>query len=125
MNAGDTFFCAAAARQYASFICNRFGPEPGRRSLVVVPFMTVDFDNDDQDLVCRLDAGDHPFIRHPSFINFDCTFAPSLQKINAVKLNRKSKPLSEKLLNRIRESARDSHMPIRHVQILESQGLID
>jgi hypothetical protein len=125
MKVGDTFHAPLPPHNNPHLFVAISDPAQDSEHVVIVPFMSLDEDDDTQETVCTLVRGDHPFIRHPSFVNFDCARAPS-----AVVIRERStgpgKPVSAALLARILQGAgKSTRMPLHCRDILESQGLIE
>ena len=77
---------------------------------------------------CIVEAGEHPFIKHKSYINYDDAQLPPLQMLQRAydeHLITEKEPLTDELLQRIRESAVSpiSLLKNRLRQILIEQGV--
>ncbi|HKI20834.1 MAG TPA: hypothetical protein VKA15_23280 [Isosphaeraceae bacterium] len=77
---------------------------------------------------CVLRAGDHPWVRHDTCVNYGDSKVTTLDKLvaardaNALMIQ---SPVGPDILQRMRESAMNSSkMPLDHAEILISQGLV-
>lgn len=88
--------------------------------------MTIDDDNNEQEVLFEINSTDFPkFIRHPTFVNYDCADTPSLELILKRRANRKSSPVSSELLKKILEGAAESTLiDVRCITLLKDQGLL-
>ena len=121
---GDTFHAPLPPHNNPHLFIVISDPAQDSSKVVLVPLMTLDDDDDSQERTCILNAGDHPFIRHPSFVNFFCAKKPSAAVI--VQRAKRGKSVTPELLARIREAAGKSlFLPLELRSILEQQGLVD
>ncbi len=123
MKQGDTFFAPLPPDGTHHLFVILSDPILDPTHIVVAPFMTIDDYSDDQEIIFEIEKSDFPaFIRHASFINYDCARAPSLEKILSKK-SRNGKPIGSELLKRILDGANESRMiPVLCVHILQKQG---
>jgi len=121
MEAGDTF-----RRSYGSHlwvVVSDPGRDPNR--LLIVNLTTV---RSSCDPACILNAGDHPFVKHPSYLLYAesriVTSAELDQKVAAGQIILEPKMRGD-VLARIRQGAAISnYIPLQNRKLLEDQGLI-
>jgi hypothetical protein len=80
------------------------------------------------DQACVLHAGEHPFIKHDTCVNYPGALFASREILEARVAEGKIKlkaPISADLLKKIRDSAGDSDMPGKYLKKLYDQGLVD
>ena len=79
-----------------------------------------------EDPACLLNPGDHPFVKHRSYINYaEARVSPKLHLIEAVEkgLLNPHRPASDELILRIQKGLLQSELAlIEHQRLLESQG---
>lgn len=128
LQAGDTFFAPWPERddpiEHLFFVIS--DPKLDRERVVVVPLMTWD---EYKDQTCVLETGEHPFVRHRSYIDYGCgdlVKARNVERQLEQKEFRAHKPASAKLLARIREGAeRSDFLALGLRDVLEEQELVD
>lgn len=123
MRAGDTFQFVGTADKHLWMVISDPGIDPDR-------VLIVNFTSWDRliDQACIVEANEHPFVAHKTYVNYPRAKVVSNTQLEfLLKGNRlaKHQPLSEALLDRIRESVMDSRMPTEAAQILIDQRLID
>jgi len=127
LQAGDTFFAPwpkSCSVEHLFVVIS--DPSQDRERVVVVPMMTWD---QYKESTCVLEVGEHPFVRHTSYIDYRCaelvsaTFIESQTKIRAF---RKHTPATPALLTKIREGAdKSDFLALGLRDILERQDLVD
>lgn len=121
---GDTFHAPLPPNNQPHLFVVISDPRQDDSRVVLVPLMTIDGDDETQDLSCCLKVGDHPFVQHPTYVNFRCAARPSAETI--LERAKRGKPVSTELLVRIREAAgKSDFLPLECRDILERQGLVD
>jgi hypothetical protein len=122
VNAGDVFIFPEAVDDHHWTIVSDPTANSGR--VVIVRFVTW---KEWSDHACELQAGDHPFIKHLTCVDYPEAREVTLEMLNnlhsAGRLKLKS-PLSPQIRQRIRDRAIDSRIPSGQFQILREQGLI-
>jgi hypothetical protein len=125
VKAGDTFYAPLPPDGSLHLWVILSDPQINFRQVVIVPFMTIDNKNDTQDLTCVLNGKDHPFVKHPTFANYDCVKAPPLDLILAKK-NKNGAAATPALLEKLRAgAAKSDRCELKYLRILEDQGLAD
>jgi hypothetical protein len=122
MNAGDTFLIPDSDDHLWMVISE---PSLNKECVVVVCFLSW---SDHYDQACVLNAGDHPFIKHATCINFPGARIERddlLEKWKKQGRIRPKEPLSQPLLKRIREAVAASDMPMECYEIMRAQGFAD
>jgi hypothetical protein len=125
MKAGDTFFLAGgAADRHLRVIISDPAIDPER--VLFVSLTSYDLTKED---VCLLDVGDHPFVKHKTYVAYgDAREAPLgalIQLRNAGQL-RPNEPVSLELLDRIRRGVSLSRaIKLKHVELMLDQRLLD
>ena len=83
----------------------------------------------DRDQSCTLEAGEHPFIKHKTCVNYrESRLVDTADLDRAVQRGslKKREQISPALLDRIRKgAARSEFIPLRNHQLLLQQGLIE
>jgi len=125
--AGDSFFAPWPEEDaviHLFFVIS--SPEKDMKRVVVVPLMTWD---EYKESTCTLEPGEHPFVRHKSYIDFGCAAKVDGDEIDKkIRSNefRKHKPASVKLLKKIRDGAgKSEYLALGLRDILEDQDLVD
>jgi len=119
VNAGDTFFFSDHLWMVIS------EPTEDEENILVVNFNTW---KPWGDPACVLNAGEHPFIRHRTYVNYRDALVMSRDELAMLlRLNQAAPraPLSEPLLKKIRERAGEADIAIEHFNILVNQGLVE
>ena len=126
--AGDTFFAPwpeSDGVTHLFFVIS--DPSIDGKHVLAVPMMT--WDADYKESTCLVHPGEHPFIRHTSFVNYDCaelTSADFIEERLASGAFRAHKPASPELLEKIRTGAeRSDFLALGYRDILEEQDLVD
>lgn len=124
---GDTFFAPWPEKDavvHLFFVIS--DPALDAKQVVVVPLMTWD---EYKEQTCVLVPGDHPFIRHRSYIDYGCAKSVDATKVERsikAKQFRTNKRASDDLLRKIREGAdRSDFLPLGLRDILEDQDLVN
>jgi len=128
INVGDTFFAPWPEPDGVShlfFIVS--DPSLDRGQVLVVPMMT--WDADYKESTCLVNPGQHPFVKHTSYINYSCaqlTSADLIEERLASGDFRAHAAASPDLLEEIRRGAeRSDFLELGYRDILEEQGLVD
>lgn len=128
LNAGDTFWIADLGDDTVGHlwvIISEPDVDPDR--VAVAAFTTWEDYKDDS---CILEAGDHPFIRHTTCIDYRgpgslLSAADIEQRIQRGQIKLRE-PVGRDVLARIREgAARSKFLPMDYDQLLREQGLIE
>ena len=126
--AGDTFFAPWPEPDgvfHLFFVMS--DPSVDRKRVLVVPVMT--WDADYKESTCLVDPGEHPFIRHTSYVNYGCAELASADLIEERLASgdfRARESASPELLEKIRRGAeRSDFLELGYRDILEEQGLVD
>ncbi len=126
--AGDTFFAPWPEPDgvtHLFFVMS--DPSVDRKRVLVAPVMT--WDAEYKESTCLVNQGEHPFIKHTSFVNYSCAELASADLIEerlASGVFRAHKPASSELLEKIRRGAeRSDFLELGYRDILEEQGLVD
>jgi hypothetical protein len=121
MTAGETFLLPGLDDHLWMVISD---PVKTPEELVVVCFLSW---QPQYDQACVLEAGDHPFIKHSTCVNYPGARVVSDAKLESLKAGgalRTKDPLSTHLLARIRESAANADIPTECYDALRRQGLV-
>jgi len=121
MEAGDTFKFGRGTHLWV--VVSDPATDP---AMVVIINMTTDHGIDPS---CTLNAGDHPFVTHPTCMRYDMARIVSnaeLEKFAASNTIRLHDPVSREVLGRIRQgAAMTAYIPFKCKQVLIDQGLIE
>jgi hypothetical protein len=122
MDAGTTFLLSAVDIHLWVIISD---PQTDPQNVLIVNLTTLDARKEQ---ACVLRAGEHPWIRHDTCVNYGDSQVTTLDKLlaaqNANALIIQS-PVGPDLLRRIQEGAMSStKMPLDHADILIRQGLV-
>ncbi|MHC5055762.1 MAG: hypothetical protein ACYTKD_13715 [Planctomycetota bacterium] len=102
-------------------------PSVDREHVLVVPVMA--WDADYKESTCLVDPGEHPFIKHTSYVNYGCAELAPADLIEERLVSgefRTREPASPELLEKIRRGAEQSDfLELGYRDILEGQGLVD
>jgi hypothetical protein len=101
-----------------------FDGEPYTGNTIIVPIDT--FHSDKQDQTVRLQAGDHEFIKHPSFVNYSLAKTTSFSYIDTLIVDGKVKvksPIGKDILIKIREGVRKSKRTPNQILIAYSNHM--
>ena len=125
MNAGDAFlFVDRSVDGHLWVVVSDPPSDPDRVLLVSLCSATPENDN-----ACRLDQGDHPWIRQPTTVYYGMTEVVSLSTLVLMLKNNEVEmqaPLSSEVLARIREGFRESRFArLDDERLLIDQDLID
>ena len=121
MNAGDTFLAPGFDDHLWMVISD---PSLDAEQVVVVCFLTA---QDHYDQSCIVRSGEHPFVKHDTCVNYPAAKVTSDSKLNehvAKGTLRLKTPLSQNLLERIRQLAAESDMPSGAYDVLRQQGFV-
>lgn len=103
-------------------------PERGNHPQVISVNFTSVIQNVPHDKSCLVDSGDHPFIKHPSYVNYRgarCDSYEQIQKLinNGVFIEKE--PCSDELLKKIINGALASKMISREFKDIIRNSLIN
>jgi len=127
LRAGDVFINSRSGSipSHLWFILSDPGEDPEH---VLIVNATSAFQGRDVDSSCILKPGDHPFIRHESYIFYDGarqTAARKLKEGFETEILRFQESASDQLLLRVRTGLMQSpHAEERHKALLRTQGLV-
>ena len=126
MNAGDIFRIPAPGTSLDSHLWVVISdPAMSADRVLIVNFTTR---RKDSDSACILQAGEHPFVHHPTCVNYAGAKVVSEAEIRTLLqkgLLSSHSAISAALLKRIRDGAAASErMSLDHADILIEQGLI-
>jgi hypothetical protein len=123
--AGDTFLNREAPSTPTHLWIVMSDPEKRADQIVIV---NVTSWREGADPSCRLSAGDHPFVRHDSYVNYDDSKIVSqqvLENLESRGLITRHQDVNGRLLAKVREGAGASaFLSLAKRQILEDQGLL-
>jgi len=127
MNAGDTFRIPAPGTSLDSHLWVVISdPAVSAERVLIVNFTTR---RKDSDPACVLQAGEHPFVHHPTCVNYAGAKIVSVAQIQTLLqkgLLSGHTAISAALLKRIRDGAAASErMSLDHADILIEQGVIE
>ncbi len=120
MKAGDTFLLLDKDDHLWAVISD---PSLDGEKVVIVLFVSW---TEKYDQACVLCAGDHPFIKHDTCVQYS---GAKIVKSAQLEQSRKSgklrmkQPLTTAILERIRQQAEVSQIPMAAYEILRRQGL--
>jgi hypothetical protein len=126
MKSGDAFLIKNEFGVYHLYIVISDTEQNPNRVICVMLTTWEDWKED----ACLLDVGDHPFVRHKSCISYHGkmileTTKDELEKLVNQKLVRTHEPVSDKILERIRQGAAQSNdIENKYLKLLKEQGLI-
>jgi hypothetical protein len=127
MKAGDTFRIPQAGTSLDSHLWVVISdPAQDPKEILIVNFTTL---RTDSETACVLAVGEHPFVKHPTCVNYRGAKVVSEADIQVLMRAGHVQPhaaVSAAVLKRIREGAAAStRMSLDHAEILSKQGLID
>ena len=127
MNAGGTFHIPQPGTSLDSHLWVVISdPRIDQEKILIVNFTTL---RADSDRACTLQAGEHPFVKHATCVNYAGAKVVSKAQIDTLMNNdllSAHAPVSAGLLQRMREGAAASErMSLDHADILIEQGLIN
>ncbi len=127
MKAGETFHIPQPGTSLDSHLWVILSePALDEDHILIVNFTTL---RSDSDRACVLNAGEHPFVKHPTCVNYRGAKVVSRAQIDTLLqkgLLTNHAAVSSALLQRMREGAADSErMTLEHADILIEQGLIN
>ena len=126
LRGGDTFQAADRKREGHLWIILS-DPESHPDAPVLIANVTTR--RADSDPACTLARGDHPFIKHDSCVRYQDSRLAEAQTLTgalAAKLLLAREPVSEEVLRRVRAGAALSRfIPLRNLQLLKDQGLVE
>lgn len=125
MNPGDTFLILAEQPKRHLWV---IVSDPAANPDVVVCLSLTTL-REKSDRSCVVNPGEHPFVQEPTCVAYRHGRHLSLRQLQAMADTgaiQRREPVSEALLARIRQGARDSDFTIfLHRRVLVEQGLID
>jgi hypothetical protein len=123
MDAGTTFLLTAVDIHLWVIVSD---PAMDPREVLTMNLTSYD---SRKEAACILRAGDHPWIRHDTCVNYGDSRVTTLDKLRAARdanLLIIQAPLAVDILRRIREGAmKSTRMPMDRADILIRQGLVD
>jgi hypothetical protein len=119
VNAGDTFMFEGKDDHLWMIISD---PSIDSNNVVVICFITY---KPYLDQSCIVEAGEHPFIKHRSLVDYHAGFLASITELQACAELKQKQPISPTFLTRIRESTRGSNLPLECMEILVEQELVE
>ena len=123
MQSGDTFLFEDGRDDHLWMVISDTAQDP--EHLVVVRFLSW---QEYYDQACVLDAGDHPFIKHPTCVDFPSAAFASNALLESLRVEGKIKvrqPLPTLTLEKIRAATLDSDIRQKFVLFLGQQKLVD
>jgi len=125
MTEGNTFLFPKSSDDHLWAIISDPARNPHR--VVVVTFFTF-HDCDYEQNACVIYSGEHPFIKHATYVDFAAAFPTSDARLESLKtsgqLKLKKHDLSPALLAKIRGAVSVSQIPLECEKALEAQGLL-
>lgn len=126
MKAGDTFHIPLPGTSLDSHLWVVISdPAQDAANILIVNFTTL---RQDSDTACVLQAGEHPFVKHATCVNYAGAKVVSEANLTALLQAgylRHHASVSATLLQRLREGAAlSTRMALDHADILIDQGLI-
>ena len=121
MNVGDTFLTPTIDDHLWMVISD---PLLDSENLVVVCFVSWQSHYDQS---CIVDHGEHPFVQHPTCVNYPGATLVADATLETLKLRGKLRlkdRLSSGLLERIRSSAANADIPTGCYAVLRTQGFL-
>jgi hypothetical protein len=100
-------------------------PNADPAHVVIVCFITY---HEYSEEACIVEAGEHPFIKHRSCVDYAGSFVTTDARLEQHKASgalKPKQPLSPQLLQRIRDGVSDSRMRFAHLQVLRDQGFVE
>jgi hypothetical protein len=127
MKAGDTFRIPQPGTSLDSHLWVVISdPAQDANAILIVNFTTV---RADSDTACVLAAGEHPFVKHDTCVNYrgaKVVSEASIQTLMSAGHVQPHAAVAAAILKRIQEGAANStRMSLDHAEILSKQGLID
>jgi hypothetical protein len=126
MDAGNTFLLAQAGTSIDSHFWMVTSDPLQSASLLIFNLTSW---RSDKDQACILVVGDHPYIKHPSCVNYGDGKIVPVDELNRLKTAGLLKPredLKVPVLAKVRNgAAKSTRIKLGHVQLLIDQGLID
>lgn len=123
MKAGDTFYLGSHEDEpHLRVVIS--DPLLDSQRVLIVNFTSWKYFHDQS---CVVEAGEHPRISRKSCVRYDQAVEASDRTLEThvasgdIHLN---KPVSQELLNKIRQGALGSELPMKYVKLLQDQGLI-
>jgi hypothetical protein len=124
MDAGSTFLVAKKEVDDHLWIVAS-DPQVDADHVLIVNMTTL---NSRKEQACLIEAGEHPWVRHRTCINYEDSKIVSLDKLRTLKncgLIAPQEPLAPRLLQRVRAGAAVSkRIPLDNKNVLVEQGLI-
>jgi hypothetical protein len=119
VKAGDTLFFAGRDDHLWVIISD---PAIDPQRIIIVPFITYQRYYDQS---CIVQAGEHPFVKHKTLVNYSVAAIATLDELQAAPGLKVKEALSDELLQRIRACARGSNLPLESMEILVEQELVE
>ena len=122
MKTGDTFLFLDGSDDHLWMIISN---TTDIKEVVIVRFLSWE---SNYDQACTVYVGEHPFIKHPTCVNYSAAMVAPLAALETLRDSGKLKlrqPLSDELLAKILSTVMDSDIPTKCITILSDQGLID
>lgn len=123
---GDTFLVEEPGTSYDSHLWIVLSdPNIDSDSVLIVNLTSW---RADKDQACVLDAGDHPYVKHRSCVNYTgakVVTAAHIERLLSVGKLVSHSPVDPGLLAKIRNSVLTSRMALGNVALVEEQGLIE
>lgn len=123
MKSGDTFLIVDGSDDHLWMIISDTDQDP--ENVVVVRFLSY---QPRLDQACVLNAGSHPFIKHPTCVQYPDARIARNSTLEELKLSRKiviKAPLSPALLKLIRDKSIDGDIITECIAMLGAQGLVE
>ena len=127
MNAGDTFRIPQPGTSLDSHLWVVISdPAQDANEILIVNFTTL---RADSERACVLVAGEHPFVKHDTCVNYrgaKVVSEASIESLIKAGHVQAHATVSSAILKRIQDGAANStRMSLDHAEILSKQGLID
>lgn len=127
MKSGDTFIIPQPGTSLDSHLWVVISdPAQDAKAILIVNFTTL---RSDSETACVLAAGEHPFVKHETCVNYRGAKIVSEADISDLMKSghlRQHAIVSAAVLKRMHDGAANSiRMTLEHAEILISQGLID
>ena len=122
MDAGDTF-----RRDYGSHVWIVVSePAKDPEHVLIVSMTTI---RRFHDPACVLDVGDHPFVKHPTYVNYRNSMIVTNSQLDAQHAAGQlivEQSVGDDLLERVRHGAAQSEfIPLENLELLKQQGLVE
>jgi hypothetical protein len=123
MNSGDTFLFLDGQDDHLWMVISDTTQDPEK--LVIVRFLSW---QEKYDQACVLNGGEHPFIKHATCVDYPAAKIASNAVLEQLRASNKLKlkaPLSQQLLDLIREKSISGDIITECIALLGEQGLVD